>query len=90
MSMLPPAIHDDSVHAERHAAHWSLVDGVRRLNSSPEALCVVARTFAGATIGGALGATMFSVFDFPIDCAGLVAGAALGVAFTIEEHSSPT
>jgi hypothetical protein len=68
------------------AARWSLASRVRRLKSSPGALLVVVKTFAGALIGGALGAVMFSVFESPLRWAGLVFGAALGAAYTIGER----
>ncbi len=57
-----------------------------RLNSPPDAMSVIPKTFAGAMIGGALGAMLFSPFDFPFSWAGLLSGAALGAAYAIGEH----
>jgi hypothetical protein len=69
------------------AVPWPLASRMRRFNSSPGGFFAAARTFAGALIGGTLGAMMFSVFDSPLSWVGLVSGAALGAAYTIGERS---
>jgi hypothetical protein len=102
MSLAPPPPHNENAGASDPfnspqivlrrpsalvgAAPWSLAARMRRLNPSPGALLVVVRTFAGALIGGTLGAVMFSVFESPLRWAGLVFGAALGAAYTIGER----
>ena len=63
-------------------------NSVRRMNSPPDAMWIVAKTFAGVVIGSALGAMMFSSFGFPFSWVGLVSGAALGAAYAIGEHRS--
>jgi hypothetical protein len=60
-------------------------DLVRRFISSPDANSVIGRTFAGAVIGGVLGAAMLSAFDVPYSWTGIIFGATLGSAFAMGE-----
>jgi hypothetical protein len=103
MSLVPPPPQNEDAGASRPfdwprvalrrpsalvgAAPWSLASVMRRLNPSPGAFFVIARTLAGVLIGGALGAATFSVFGSPVWWAGLVFGAALGAAYTIGERT---
>jgi hypothetical protein len=66
------------------AAILASSNSIRRLDSSPDAMFVVAKTFAGAVVGGALGAMIFAPVD--LSWAGLVSGGALGAAYAIGEH----
>jgi hypothetical protein len=68
------------------AAFLTAGDVMRRFSSSRDAALVVGRTFAGAVVGGLLGAVMFSSFDVPYSWAGLIFGAALGSAFAMGEQ----
>lgn len=64
-------------------------DSMRGPNSPPDARFVVVKTFAGAVIGGAVGAMMFSAVGLPFSWIGLISGAALGATYAIGNCPHP-
>jgi hypothetical protein len=92
MSIAVPPSHNENTEASgtfntpQTVSHRNFMN---RANSSPDAMFVVVKAFAGAVIGAALGAMMFSAAGLPYSWVGLMTGAALGATYAIGKYPRP-